>query len=73
MKRLGLTLLAVAFLTACGEASQSAKANKHDAAAYSGAAQSFTSPGWTVGDKTSWDSQLKVRAQYGQDDFSRMP
>jgi hypothetical protein len=73
MKRLGLTLLTVLVLAACGEAAQPAKAHQHDAAPYSGAAKSFTSPGWTVGDKTSWDSQLKVRAQYGQDDFSRMP
>jgi hypothetical protein len=27
---------------------------------------------WKQGDKASWESQLKARNQYGQNDYTRM-
>jgi membrane-bound lytic murein transglycosylase B len=46
---------------------------KHDATAFSGAANPFVQSGWTAGDKTSWEQHLRARAQYGQNDNSRAP
>lgn len=68
---LGLTALA---LSACGDAPQTASGNKHDPAPYQGVgASQYAQGGWKVGDRTSWEQQLKARAQYGQNDYSRMP
>jgi major membrane immunogen (membrane-anchored lipoprotein) len=72
MKRMSLILLSVAALTACGEKAQTL-GTKNDATAYSGAANSFVEAGWTAGDKTSWEQQLRARGQYGQNDHSRAP
>jgi hypothetical protein len=72
MKRMSLIVLSVAALTACGEKAQSL-GTKNDATAYSGAANSFVEAGWTAGDKTSWEQQLRARGQYGQNDHSRAP
>ena len=72
MKHISFILLSVAALTACGEKAQTLGA-KHDATAYSGAANSFVTPGWTVGDKNSWEQHLRARGQYGQNDNSRAP
>jgi hypothetical protein len=32
----------------------------------------FVAPGWKAGDRTSWQQELKARAQYGQNDYTRM-
>ena len=72
MKRMSLIVLSVAALTACGEKAQTLGA-KNDATAYSGAANSFVAPGWTAGDKNSWEQHLRARGQYGQNDNSRAP
>ncbi len=72
MKRISLILLSVAALTACGEKAQTL-GTKHDATAFSGAANPFVQSGWTAGDKTSWEQHLRARAQYGQNDNSRAP
>jgi membrane-bound lytic murein transglycosylase B len=72
MKRMSLIVLSVAALTASGEKSPS-RGTKNDATAYSGAANSFVEAGWTAGDKTSWEQQLRARGQYGQNDHSRAP
>jgi major membrane immunogen (membrane-anchored lipoprotein) len=72
MKRMSLIVLSVAALTACGEKAQTL-GTKNDATAYSGAANSFVEAGWTAGDKTSWEQQLRARGQYGQNDHSRAP
>jgi hypothetical protein len=42
-------------LAACGEKPQTGGAVKHDAAPYAGTGSNFTQPGWTAGDKTSWE------------------
>jgi membrane-bound lytic murein transglycosylase B len=72
MKRMSLIVLSVAALTACGEKAQTL-GTKNAATAYSGAANSFVEAGWTAGDKTSWEQQLRARGQYGQNDHSRAP
>lgn len=78
MKRLSLSaLVAVALLglAACGEKPQEMNANgvKQDNAAFSGVGQSqYMQAGWTAGDKGSWEQQLKARAQYGQNDYTRV-
>jgi hypothetical protein len=79
MKRT-LTLAAVAtavlVLSACGEPSQDSNAAGvgNDDAPYTGVgASQYAQGGWKAGDRTSWEQQLKARAQYGQNDYSRMP
>lgn len=68
-------------LSACGEKPQTnAEGVKHDAAPWTGTANgtqkeggdtAFTAPGWKVGDKASWQEQLKTRAQNGQNEYTR--
>jgi major membrane immunogen (membrane-anchored lipoprotein) len=72
MKRLSLLLITAAALTACGESAQTL-GTKNDATAYSGASNSFVEAGWSAGDKTSWEQQLRTRGQDGQNDHSRAP
>lgn len=78
MKRLSLTSLAIVALlglAACGEKPQELKASgvKQDDSAYSGVGKSqYVQPGWKAGDKGSWEQQLKARAQYGQNDYTRV-
>ena len=75
MTRIASTLLTAATLcvalAACGEKPQTGGAVKHDAAPYAGTGSNFTQPGWTAGDKTSREQQLRTRQQYGQNEYSR--
>ena len=78
MKRftlISLALVAAAGLSACGDAPQeiTGQGVKQDGAPYTGVGQSqYVQTGWTTGDKTSWEQQLKSRAQYGQNDYQRI-
>jgi starvation-inducible outer membrane lipoprotein len=79
IKRLTLSTLAIAAtlgLAACGDQPQELNANgvKQDNAPYQGVAHQsqYVQSGWKAGDKTSWEQQLKVRAQYGQNDYQRV-
>lgn len=78
MRRLTLTTAVAAALlalTACGEKPQEMNAAgvKHDSAPYQGVGSSqYANTAWKPGDKTSWEQQLKTRAQYGQNDYTRM-
>jgi hypothetical protein len=68
-------LLATVALSACGETPQNASAAgvKADRPVYQGVGDSpFVAPGWKAGDRTSWQQALKARAQYGQNDYTRM-
>lgn len=68
-------LLSALGLSACGETSQAASAAgvKVDNPVYQGVGNSpFVAPGWKAGDRTSWQTELKARAQYGQNDYTRM-
>jgi hypothetical protein len=44
---------------------------KSDAPPYTGTNNAHGVPGWTAGDKTSWEQQLRARAQYGQNEYTR--
>ena len=72
MKRLLLLATASVLLVACTEKPQELVATNKDATAFSGTGKAFVNAGWKAGDKASWESQLKARTQYGQNDFSRM-
>lgn len=68
----GLAAAAVWALTACGEKPQGMGGIRSDEAPHAGVGKSqYAQPGWTAGDKGSWEQQLKARAQYGQNDYSR--
>jgi hypothetical protein len=58
-------------LAACGETPQADSAGKLDVAPYGGTGKAFVDPDWKAGDKTSWQSHLKARTQYGQNDHGR--
>jgi len=70
-------LLATALLLpGCDEPSQAeaARLKKADAKASSGApaeAKVYTAAGWTPGDDTSWQTQIRGRTQ-GQNEYSRI-
>jgi len=72
MKTLVMALMAVAALSACGESPQANSAGKLDVEPYKGTGKAFVDADWKQGDKASWESHLKARAQYGQNDFTRM-
>ncbi|MDO9199938.1 hypothetical protein [Hydrogenophaga sp.] len=69
-------LAAVAMtLSACGDQPQelSGSGVKQDGAPYTGVGSSqYAQGGWKAGDRNSWEQQLKTRAQYGQNDYTRM-
>lgn len=69
-----LTIMAcTALLAACGEKPQTlGSGGKQDAAAFQGTGTPFAVPGWKAGDKTSWEQQLKTRAQSGQNDYNKV-
>jgi hypothetical protein len=73
---------AAVLLAACGEKPQTnAQGIKYDAAPWTGtstgtqqntdAGTAFTAAGWKVGDKNTWQQQLKTRTQNGQNDYVR--
>ncbi len=65
-----LVALATA-LSGCGEKPQSAGTRKADASPSQGAVAAYTAPGWTPGDATSWEAQVKKRAE-GQSEYNRI-
>ena len=60
----------VALLSACSEKPQFLGSNKADAAAYTGAKNPYVEKGWNAGDKTSWEMQLRARAQ-NQNEYTK--
>jgi hypothetical protein len=72
MKRIIFSVILVAGLAACGEKPQALETNKKDSSAYTGTSKAFVVKDWKQGDKSSWESQLKARGQYGQNDYTRM-
>jgi len=65
MKNVIFALALAAGLTACGDKPQVMGINTNDSPAYTGTGKAFVNPGWTQGDKASWESQLKARNLYG--------
>ena len=75
MKTLLIAVSAI-LLAACTEKPQTIGGNsKSDKEAFqgTGVAPPFTAAGWMGGDKTSWESHLKVRTQMGQNDYNKVP
>lgn len=72
MMRALVVVVAAAALIACGEKPQTQGTGRQDASPYAGTDKAFAHQGWKQGDKASWESHLKARAQYGQNDYSRM-
>ncbi|KQX93824.1 hypothetical protein ASD34_24005 [Variovorax sp. Root473] len=81
MKRAAVMLCALAsgtmLLAACSEKPQTnAEGVKYDAVPWSGTGTQantgtvFTAPGWKVGDKASWEQQIKTRSN-GQNEYTR--
>jgi hypothetical protein len=68
-----LTIVAAAvLLAACGEVKQDLAGAKSDAPSHSGTGKAFVESGWKPGDKASWESKLKARGQYGQNEYNRV-
>lgn len=75
-----VTLSAVALsalaLTACSDKPQELNASgvKSDKPAYQGVApkSQFVEKGWQSGDRNSWEQQLRQRAAYGQNEYTRV-
>jgi hypothetical protein len=73
--RATLVITAALFgLAACGESPQTANRVKQDAALFQGTGKAapFQAGGWKAGDRTSWEQQLKTRAQQGQNDYAKV-
>ncbi len=68
-----LIIISAAFLlAACGEVDQSLSGAKQDAPSHSGTGKAYVAPDWKPGDKASWESRLKARGQYGQNEYNRV-
>ncbi len=73
MIRALLVVSAALALAGCGEKPQSMKESaKQDTAAFNGTGMPFAAPGWKVGDKTSWEAQLRTRAQNSQNEYNKV-
>ena len=72
MKHLALLLVTAAALAACTEQPQTLRSGvRSDTPAYQGPSSAFTVGGWKPGDRTSWDQELKTRAQF-QNEYSKV-
>ena len=72
MKHSLLVIAALAALAACTEKPQTVGSGaKLDAPAFQGTGMAFAVPGWKPGDKTSWEQELKTRAQ-NQNEYTKV-
>lgn len=58
-------------LAACGEREQTANPRRSDTVAWQGAENPYAAPGWKAGDRTSWEEQIRTRAQ-AQNEYHRV-
>ncbi len=72
MKKVLIAASVACLLAACGEVDQSLAGVKSDAPSYNGTGKAYVEPGWKPGDKGSWESKLKARGQYGQNEYNRV-
>ena len=73
-RRLSLALLlaAASLLGACSEKPQSAGTARHDSPPWQGPAAGQTADaGWKAGDQAAWQEALRIRAQRGQNEYTR--
>ncbi|HJV97427.1 MAG TPA: hypothetical protein VJ608_15395 [Albitalea sp.] len=67
-----MVLVAGLGLAACGEqAAGSSRVKKSDAKAWEGANDPYVASGWSAGDRSSWESQLRTRSQ-SQNEYNRV-
>ncbi|MES2634172.1 MAG: hypothetical protein V4669_14455 [Pseudomonadota bacterium] len=60
-------------LAGCADREQTIGSNiKQDTQSFQGTGMAYAVPGWKQGDKLSWEQQLKVRTQAGQNDYNRV-
>lgn len=59
-------------LAACTEPSQALHSGSRGTPAYQGTGSNFVAPDWKPGDERSWSQALKVRAQRGQNEYSKL-
>ncbi len=75
MKKIIALSVIVLLTAACSDKPQSAGGVKGDTAPYvgigAGTGKGYVEGTWKQGDKTSWESALKVRTQNGQNDYTR--
>jgi len=74
MKRLAMlacVMAVFAALSACSEKPQTLSGTRSDTAAFQGTDNAFAAPGWTKGDKASWEQGLKARMQNGQNEYTK--
>lgn len=71
MKKMIFMVAAATLLVACGDKPQTLGGAKQDAPAFSGTGKPYANTGWKSGDKASWESQLKARAQNSQNEYSK--
>jgi hypothetical protein len=66
---------ALLVLSACAEREQTASGIKSDAMPYSGTNRPppFMASGWTPGDRTSWEQEMKLRTAQGQNEYAKSP
>ena len=70
--RIVIILASVSLLAACGEKPQTASGIKSDTQSFQGTGMAYQAAGWKPGDRNSWEQQLKVRAQQGQNDYAKV-
>jgi hypothetical protein len=63
---------ATLLLAACGEKAQTATGVKSDALPFQGTGMPYQAAGWKTGDRNSWEQQLKVRTQMGQNEYAKV-
>jgi len=75
MKKIFLIAAVALGLTACSiEESQELHASnaEHSAPLYMGTGTNFMVKGWTPGNKSSWEHELRVRLQRGQNEYNKI-
>ena len=72
MRTIFVLVAAAALLPACAEREQTASGVKSDSAPFNGTNKPFVAQGWKPGDRASWEQQLKVRTQNGQNDYAKV-
>jgi hypothetical protein len=64
-------LVAAFGLAGCSEQPQELRAKKTGAPSWQGTGTAYAEPGWNPGDQKSWETQMRNRAQRGQDEYTR--
>ncbi|MBC5765439.1 hypothetical protein [Ramlibacter albus] len=70
--RIVIILACMGGLAACGDTPQTASGIKSDSQHFTGTGKPYQAAGWKQGDRNSWEQQLKVRAQQGQNDYVKV-